>query len=175
MKQLITILVISMSMNAIAQTNWEKVMINQNVSISFPEKPVKNEPSPGNFTYILKQADSSANYIVAASDIGAALGIDAETLANEMEKEESWEQAKIAFSSSLGSDGTLIKDEMITVKNTKAMRLTFNRKSATGGTNILTVLIFVNGTISYNIIFNSRDGKGSETMKETFFNSIEIK
>jgi hypothetical protein len=175
MKQIITILVISISMYANAQSTWEKVVVNSNVSVSFPEKPVKNEPAPGNFSYILKQADSTANYIVGASDIGAALGIDEETLAAEMEKDESWEQAKTAFANSLGADATLVKHEMTTIKDTKAMRLIFNRKSAKGVTNILTVLIFVKGTISYNIMFNSREGKGSDTMKETFFNSIEIK
>jgi GTPase len=158
-----------------AQINWEKVNITDNVSISFPSSPVKNEPTAGNFSYILKQADSTANYIVAASNVGEALGVDAETLAAEMEKEESWDQAKTAFANSLGKDATLIKDEITNVKNTKAMRLVFNRKTAKGGTNVLTVLIFVNGTISYNVMFNSRDGKGSETMKEAFFNSIDIK
>jgi hypothetical protein len=175
MKKLIILITILYSAICNAQTNWEKIAFNSNVSISFPGTPVKNEPSTGNISYIFKQADSTANYIVAASDVGAVLGVDAETLAAEMEKEESWEQAKTAFANSLGKDATLIKDEMSTVKNTKALRLVFNRKTAKGGANVLTVLIFVNSTISYNVIFNSRDGKGSDTMKEAFFNSIEIK
>ncbi len=175
MKKFITLSFILYSSICGAQTNWEKINVNDNVSISFPEKPVKNEPSAGNFTYILKQSDSTANYMVVASDVGATLGIDAETLATEMGKDESWEQAKSAFLKSLGAGAELVKDEFTTINNTKALRMIINRKSTKGETNVLTVLIFVDGTISYNVIFNSRGGKGSENMKSEFFNSIMIK
>lgn len=43
------------------------------------------------------------------------LDVDAETQAAEMEKEESWEQAKMVFANSLGKDATLVKDEMTNI------------------------------------------------------------
>lgn len=158
-----------------AQTNWKKIPIDSNVSVSFPGIPVKKEPSITNRSFIFKQADSSANYIVAATNVGPALGMNATALAAQMEKKESWEQIKIAFMKSLGQDATLIKDEMTQLKNTTALRLVVNRKLISGEKNTLTVLIFVYGTTSYNIIFSNRESKGSDIMKEQFFNSIEIK
>lgn len=154
---------------------WEKVEISSNLTISFPAKPIKNEPANGQKTFILKHADSTANYIVAASDLGIAMGIDEATLSAEMEKEESWEQAKTAFIVSFGGEGKLVNDEMTTIKGIKALKFIIDRKNDKGGINTLTVFIFVKGTISYNIMFNNRGGKADEKMKQQFFDSVEIK
>lgn len=175
MKQLIIIMTLLITGIANAQTAWEKVEINTGVSISFPVKPVKNEASPGQKTFILRHADSTANYIVAASDLGIAMGIDESTLSAEMEKEESWEQAKTAFVNGLGSEANLVKDEMTTLKGLKALKLIIDRKTDKGGVNNLTVYIFVKGTVSYNVMFNNRGGKADEKMKQQFFDSLEIK
>jgi hypothetical protein len=158
-----------------AQTVWEKVEINPGVSISFPVKPIKNESSPGQKTFILKHADSTANYFVTASDLGIAMGIDESTLSAEMEKEESWEQAKTAFVNSMGPDANLVKDEMTTLKGQKALKFIIDRKNDKGGVNNLTVYIFVKGTVSYNVMFSNRGGKADEKMKQQFFDSLEIK
>lgn len=158
-----------------AQTAWEKVEISSNLTVSFPAKPIKNEPASGQKTFILKHADSTANYIIAASDLGIAMGIDEATLSTEMEKEESWEQAKTAFVNSMGTEANLVKDEMTTLKGNKALKLIIERKNDKGGTNTLTVFIFVKGTVSYNVMFNNRGGKADEKMKQQFFDSIEIK
>ena len=50
MKQIITILVFSISISSNAQTTWEKVVIDSNVSVSFPEKPEKNQPAAENIS-----------------------------------------------------------------------------------------------------------------------------
>lgn len=173
MKQLITSLTLLFSLTMYAQNPWEKIAVNDHVNFSFPEKPKINK-SDGQQTYILKLADSTANLIVAVTDLQALMGIDAPTLAAEMDKEESWEQAKNAFMNSLGTDATLIKEEMLNMRNTKSMRLIVNKKNDKGDTNVLTILIFAEGTNSYNVIFNSRGGKGNEKTKEQFFNTIEI-
>ncbi len=158
-----------------AQTPWEKVEINPGISISLPAKPNKSEPAKGQKTFILKHADSTANFIIAASDLGITMGIDEATLGAEMDKEESWEQAKTAFMGSMGATATLVKDEMTTIKGIKSLKLIIDRKNEKGGMNTLTVFIFVKGTVSYNIIFNNRGGKADEKMKQQFFDSVEVK
>jgi len=156
------------------QTNWEKVMLDNAVSIAFPLKPVQGG-NDANKSFILKLADSTANFIVAVTDLETTRGIDAATLQAAMEQEESWEQAKVAFMASMGSSAKLVKNEMTTVQNLNAMLLEIDRKSDKGDTNNLSVLIFVNGTKSYNIIFNNRGGKADKSLKEQFFKSIEVK
>lgn len=177
MKHTIVITIISAFYCTIsyAQPIWEKIAVGDNVTISFPGKPVMNNKQKGLSSFIFKQADSSANYIVAASDLSISIGIDAETLNAEMEKDENWEQAKNAFLATMGSEATLIDEHSTVVKDNRALKLIVNRKNNKGVTNILTVLIFVHGTISYNVIFTSRDGKGNKEMKEKFFDSLEIK
>lgn len=175
MKQGITILALLIASLCNAQTTWEKIEINPGISISFPAKPLINNAANGQKTFILRQADSTTNYLVAASDLSLAMGIDEATLAEAMEKEESWDQAKNAFMGSMGADATLVKDEMTTIKEKKALKLIINRKNDKGGVNTLTVFIFVNGTVSYNIMFNNRGGKADEKMKQQFFDSLEIK
>lgn len=175
MKQLITLVSILVTVLSNAQSSWEKVEINSGITVSFPAKPIKNEPSNGQKTFILKHADSTANYIVAASDLGIAMGIDEATLSAEMEKEESWEQAKNAFMGSMGKEATLVNDEITTLKGIKALKMVIDRKNEKGGINNLTVFIFVKGTVSYNLMFNNRGGKADEKMKQQFFDSVEIK
>ena len=175
MKQIIILAALLITYLCHAQTPWEKVEINTGITVSFPAKPIVSEPSNGQKIFILRQADSTANYIVAASDLGIAMGIDEATLNAEMEKEESWEQARTAFMGSLGAGATLVKDEMTTLKGLKALKLIIDRKNDKGGINTLTVFIFVKGTVSYNITFNSRNGKADDKMKQQFFDSVEIK
>lgn len=175
MKQVFTFTALLFAVLCNAQTPWEKVEINSGLTIAFPARPIISEPANGQKVIILRQADSTANYIVAASDLGIAMGIDEATLNTEMEKEESWQQARDAFIGSLGPGTTLVKDEMTTLKGLKALKLIIDRKNDKGGINTLTVFIFVKGTISYNIAFNSRNGKADDKMKQQFFDSVEIK
>lgn len=175
MKTILTLAAaILLTTTAFTQSTWEKITLTEKVQISFPAKPVEASPANGQKSFILKQADSTANYIVAVSDLQVMMGIDAATLETEMEKEESWEQAKNGFVASMGADAKLIKDEMTTVKGTRALKLVLERKNDKGGINTLTVLIFVNGTHSLNVMFNNRGGKADKKAEETFFNSIEI-
>jgi hypothetical protein len=175
MRQLFTIAAILISSLVYAQTGWEKVTISEDVTISFPANPLKAEPREGLKTFMLKLADSTASCIVVSSDLGVLMGIDEAALSEEMEKEESWEQAKTAFVTTIGTEATLVQDEMITIKDNKAMRLVIDRKNDKGGVNTMTVLIFVKGTVSYNVMFTNRNGKADEKIKQQFFNSIEIK
>ena len=175
MKKIITIVALLTASVSNAQTIWEKVEISSNLAVSFPAKPLKNEPANGKKIFILKHADSTANYIVVSSDLGISMGIDEATLTAEMEKEESWEQAKNALVGSMGAEATLIKDEMTTIKGNKALKLIIERENDKGGINTLTIFIFVKGTVSYNLMFNSRGGKADEKMKQQFFDSVEFK
>lgn len=173
MRQFLTIVAVIISSFCQAQTNWEKLMLDSAVSISFPSKPnqVVNKAVK---TFTLRQADSTANYIVSVIDMFASTGIDATTLQAAMEEDEFWEQAKNALITSMGVSATLVKEEMTTVQSLKAMLLEIDRKTSKGETNNLSVLIFVNGTNSFNIVFNNRGGKADKSLKDQFFKSIEV-
>ncbi len=175
MKQILFVLAILIANITTAQNNWEKIALTEKVNISFPGKPLSASPAAGQKSFILKQADSTANYIVAVTDLQILMGIDAAALETEMEKEESWEQAKTAFMNGMGPEAKLIKNEMTQVRNNKALKLIIERKSDSGGMNTLTVLIFVNGTNSMNVMFNNRGGKADRKAEQQFFDSIEIK
>jgi GTPase len=166
MKQTLTFLACLITTLCSAQTKWEKVEITPNLFVSFPAQPIKSEPANGQKTFILRSADSTANYIVAATDLGILMGIDEATLSAEMEKEESWEQAKSA---------TLVKSEMTTRQGNKALKLIIERKNEKGAINTLTAFIFVKGTTTHNVMFNNRGGLADEKMKQQFFESVEIK
>jgi hypothetical protein len=137
MKQTLTLLACLITTLCSAQTKWEKVEITPNLFVSFPAQPIKSEPANGQKTFILRSADSTANYIVAATDLGILMGIDEATLSAEMEKEESWEQAKSAFMNSMGPDATLVKSEMTTLQGNKALKLIIERKNDKGAINTL--------------------------------------
>lgn len=175
MKQMLSLIAFLITSASFAQTGWEKISLTEKVNISFPAKPVAAKPSAGQQSFIFKQADSTANYVVAVSDLAALMGIDAATLETEMDKQESWDDAKTAFMSSMGADAKLIKDEMTSIHHTKALKLIIEKKSTSGGSNTLTVLIFVNGTNSMNVIFVNRNGKAEKKNEQQFFDSIEIK
>ncbi len=174
MKNLLTILAFLTAISANAQANWEKVSLTEKVSISFPSRPLEATAGAGQKTFMLKSADSTANYIVAVTDLGQMMGVDSATMAAEMENEEFWEQAKAAFTNSMGAEANLVKDEIIQIKNSKALKMVIDRKNETGGTNKLTVLILIHGTNSINIIFNNRNGKADQLLEQKFIDSVEI-
>jgi hypothetical protein len=157
------------------QPSWEKIIVGENVTISFPGKPTGGDRQGFASTFIYKQPDSSANYIVAVNDLAVSLGLDAETIAREMERDESLEQAKNAFVGSIGPAAKLIREENIKLHGGRALKLVIHRLNNKGATNVLTVLIFVNETNSYNVIFVSVGGRGNENMKQQFFDSIQFK
>lgn len=173
MKQLITIVTLLLSSVGFAQSGWEKVALTSSVSIQFPVKPIEAAGGPQK-TFLLRQADSTANLVVAVTDLAAATGLDSATLAAEMQKPESWEQAKDAFLSTMGEEAVLVKNEMGVIKGVDALKLVINRKVNDATTNIITVLIFVKGTDSFNIIYNNRGGKADAKHQEHFFNSIDF-
>jgi hypothetical protein len=175
MKQTFTFFACLITTLCSAQTKWEKVEITPNLFVSFPAQPIKTEPTNGQKTFILRAADSTANYIVAATDLGILMGIDEATLSAEMDKEESWEQAKSAFMNSMGPDATLVKSEMTTLQGNKALKMIIERNNEKGAINTLTAFIFVKGTTTHNIMFNNRGGLADEKMKQQFFDSVEIK
>jgi hypothetical protein len=175
MKHILSIAAVIFSSISYAQEGWEKTMVTPGVSVSFPAKPAQTEIAKGQQSFIFKQPDSTANYMVAVSDLQLLAGLDAATLEAAMEKDETWEQAKTAFITSMGEGAGLVKDEMITIQNTRALKLVVNRKNGKGEINVLTVVIFVKDANSVNVIFNSRNGKGAEKNKDQFLNSIEIK
>ncbi len=176
MKKIFTLVVILLTVfSSFAQTSWQKIALTDKVSVSFPLAPAQAQPAAGQKSFILRHPDSTANFIVAVSDLNVLMGVDAATLAAEMEKEETWEQAKTAFVTSMGPDVKLIKEEMTTIKNSQALKLILERKNEKAGMNTLTVLIFISGTHSMNVIFNNRGGKADKKVEEQFFSSIEIK
>lgn len=173
MKLFLIALSLIISVLAKSQTSWEKVILSNAVSISFPSTPIQGGSAAAK-SFILRQADSTATFIVAVSDMQASRGIDAAALQAAMEQEESWEQAKNAFMASIGASAKLVKDEMITVQNLRAMLLEIDRKNDKGETNNLSVLIFVQDVNSFNVIFNNRGGKADKALKEQFFKSIVV-
>lgn len=174
MKNLVIILALLNVLSVKAQSTWEKVSLTEKVSISFPARPVEATAGAGQKTFLLNSADSTANFMVAVTDVGVLMGVDSATLAAEMENEAFWEQAKAAFTNGMGAGASLVKDEIIEIKNVIAMKMVIDRKNQAGGVNKLTVVILIHGTNSFNIIFNNRDGKADQLLAQKFIDSIEI-
>lgn len=153
--------------------NWEPLAINSHFTVSFPGKPSKTEQN--NVTsFICKSADSTFNVIATITDMNALLGISADDLAAEMDKDETWEQAKQTFVSSMGANAKLINSSFTEVQGLRTMKLEIERPSTNGTTNKITSFVFIYGVNSYNLIFVNRGGKADAKRLEEFVAAIKL-
>lgn len=153
--------------------NWEPLAINNHFTISFPGKPYKT--TQNNLTsFICKSADSTFNIIATITDMKALLGVSVDDLAAEMDKDETWEQAKQTFVSSMGANAKLINSSFIEIAGLKTLKIEIERPSNSGITNKITSFVFVYGVNSYNLIFVNRGGKADAKLLNEFLAAVQL-
>ncbi len=89
------------SATAFAQSAEHK--LTERISINFPEPVKKQERGPTNL-YLIKLADSTANFMVIVADLNKANGLDAATITAASMEPEFWDQAETAFLAQMGNE-----------------------------------------------------------------------
>lgn len=148
---------------------WETVKIDEKVSIAFPTKPQKTTIE-GKQTWIA-ELDSTAKATVIVTDF-SKLGVDAKTLAEMLQKKETYEKFKNGVL--LGSNGVALKDSITTFKGKPAYFLKLDLKGKKEDLNIGHVVnVFVDAKM-YSLMFLEKYETKHDTERLKFWNSLKI-
>jgi hypothetical protein len=172
MKKLFTIALVIISGICQAQNSWEKVSIDSTISISFPVKPTIENVDIGQTFYSLELPENKGKFSVTVKNF-TKMGVDDETIANEFEKEKTWDDLKKEILKGLGDGAKLINEELITINGIKSTKQIIKYKNKSEVCD-LTIVIFYKGGVLYVVTFINIDGKADENMKQHFFDSIEL-
>ena len=164
----LSIAIVVLSNVCFSQTStWEKVEINNQIELSFPEKYVVKKET-NNETYRCKLADGSATLSLTVSNL-AQLGLTDKQLNKEATTSKFWDDY---FPTLVGQvkDAKLVKTERKNIGNVSGGLAT-----VTNGKNTIYIQVLIIGNNSYTASFKSIDGRGDEKLKDIFLSSINIK
>jgi hypothetical protein len=149
---------------------WERVKLDENVSISFPSKPEKSKMDGKDFW--LAALDSTSQCMVLITDYNK-LGVDATTLTERLKLKETYQTIKSGMLR--GSPGAVIlSDSINTFKGKPAYILKMDLKGEKEDFNIAYVLnVFIDAKM-YSLMFMETYQNSHEADKSKFWNSLKI-
>jgi hypothetical protein len=144
---------------------WKTVSHANEITVAFPGDYTQLEVA-GQPMYRLKLADSTANLSFMIRDLSAA-GISAEEMDTQAKEDQFWQDYVTGYMGQL-TGASLETQERKNLGNIPGCVITYKLKD-----NILTQWLLVKGHNNYIITFNSRGGKGSNTVKNEFFDKVK--